>query len=162
MNSTIEQLANTLIKKNLHLLTAESCTGGLIAKVCTDSAGSSGWFDGGVVSYSNAMKVKLLNVPVESINQFGAVSEEVAEKMALGVNLITDNPKRYVSIAVTGIAGPGGATNDKPVGTVCFAWTHGPKVLAVETVHFIGGREEVRQQTMEHALMRLNNLLETV
>lgn len=162
MNSILEQLANNLIKKNLHLLTAESCTGGLIAKVCTDVAGSSGWFEGGLVTYSNAMKTKLLNVPVDLIERLGAVSEEVAEQMAIGANLIGDNPKRHVSLSVTGVAGPGGGTKNKPVGTVCFAWAHGPKVLATETVHFIGGRDEVRQQTMVHALQRLTALMEAI
>lgn len=162
MKTIVEQLANSLIKKDLHLLTAESCTGGLIAKVCTDAVGSSGWFDGAVVAYSNEMKIKLLNVWPELIEQYGAVSEEVVEQMVLGAELLAENDKKHVAIAVTGIAGPGGATKNKPVGTVCFAWAHGQKILAIETVHFIGGREEVREQTMEHALMRLDDLLVSI
>lgn len=159
MHTIIEQVANTLVKKNLHLISAESCTGGLIAKLCTDQAGSSQWFDGSVVCYSNEMKVKLLNVWPELIEQYGAVSEEVAEQMALGADLLEDNSKRHVTIAITGIAGPGGGSTEKPVGTVCFAWAHGQKILSVETAQFSGSRIEVREKTAEHALVRLIELL---
>ncbi len=101
------------------VVTAESCTGGMLASQLTDLAGSSQWFDRGFVTYSNAAKMEILSVPAQMLSQFGAVSCEVAHAMALGALAASHAD---LSIAITGIAGPDGGTSEKPVGTVCFAW----------------------------------------
>ena len=115
----VQQVAQALTAKGWMLATAESCTGGLIAASCTDLAGSSAWFDRGAVTYSNEAKADLLGVPPELIAQHGAVSEPVARAMAEG---ILQRSKAHIAVAVTGIAGPGGGSPDKPVGTVWLAW----------------------------------------
>jgi len=133
------------------LATAESCTGGLIAAACTDLAGSSLWFERGFVSYSNAAKTELLGVPTELIEQHGAVSEPVARAMATGA---LTHSHAQVALAVTGVAGPGGGSADKPVGTVWFGWAT-PAGLWSECQHFAGDRAAVRAATVHHALTRL-------
>ncbi len=130
------------------LATAESCTGGGVAAAATDVAGSSAWFDCGFVTYSNAAKSALLGVPVALIAEHGAVSEAVAGAMAQGA--LARSGAR-IAVATTGIAGPGGATPGKPVGTVWFAWASGERVRS-ERVAFDGGRAEVRAQAVAHAL----------
>ncbi len=139
------------------LATAESCTGGWIAKVCTDLAGSSVWFERGVVSYSNESKQELLGVPKGTIFRFGAVSEEVAAAMAAG---ILERSQADYGIAVSGIAGPGGGSPDKPVGTVCFGWALPDEVLETELHLFPGDRDAIRRATvvaaLEGLLRRLN------
>jgi nicotinamide-nucleotide amidase len=146
-----EQLADLLVNKKWFLATAESCTGGLIAAACTDLAGSSAWFERGFVTYSNAAKTELLGVDAALIAQHGAVSEPVARAMALGA--LAHSPAQ-VSVAVTGIAGPGGGSAAKPVGTVWFGWcVLGPGGTASTQVqHFAGDRAAVRQATVVHAL----------
>ena len=138
------------------LVTAESCTGGWIAKACTDVAGSSRWFQGGVVAYSNSVKVAFLDVPEGLLAQHGAVSEPVVRAMAAGVLARTGGT---VSIAVSGVAGPDGGTADKPVGTVWLAWAWREQggSLRSETRRelFPGGRDEVRRWTVRCALERL-------
>ncbi|MGL4184219.1 MAG: CinA family protein, partial [Thiotrichaceae bacterium] len=119
LNSLIQALANQLQARRLSLATAESCTGGLIAKLCTDLPGSSAWFDCGFISYSNASKRRLLGVAAETLSQYGAVSEAVVKQMASGALQQSD---AQVSVAISGIAGPGGGSAEKPVGMVCFAW----------------------------------------
>ena len=133
------------------LATAESCTGGLIAGACTDLAGSSDWFERGFVSYSNAAKTELLGVPAELIAQHGAVSEPVARAMAHGA---VAHARAQVALAVTGVAGPGGGSADKPVGTVWFGWQL-PGRTETECRHFDGDRAAVRAQTVAHALAGL-------
>ena len=133
------------------LATAESCTGGWIAKALTDVAGSSQWFDGGIVAYSNAAKTALLGVPGEVLAAHGAVSEEVVRAMAEGARRAF---AADLAIAVSGIAGPGGGTSDKPVGIVHFAWATASGVTAARRI-FAGGRESVRRQTVALALERL-------
>jgi len=127
---------------------AESCTGGWIAKCCTDRAGSSAWFERGFVTYSNAAKTDLLGVDAALLERAGAVSEAVARAMAAGA---LGRSAADVALAVTGIAGPDGGTPDKPVGTVWFAWAVGGPVAA-ECVRFEGGREAVRRQSVRYAL----------
>jgi nicotinamide-nucleotide amidase len=138
------------------LVAAESCTGGWIAKACTDVPGSSQWFRGGVVAYANALKVALLDVPEDVLAQHGAVSEPVVSAMAAGVLARTGGT---VAVAVSGVAGPDGGTVDKPVGTVwlAWAWRQGDGSLRTETrrEQFPGGRDEVRRWTVRHALERL-------
>jgi len=134
------------------LATAESCTGGWIAKLCTDLAGSSAWFERGVVSYSNEAKQELLGVPRGRIARFGAVSEEVAADMASGV---LANSRADYAISVTGIAGPDGGSPDKPVGTVCFGWALPGNIVETERHRFNGDRDAVRRATVATALIGL-------
>jgi nicotinamide-nucleotide amidase len=152
---SIGLLADLLIKKGLFLATAESCTGGLIAAACTDLAGSSAWFERGIVSYSNAAKTELLGVDAALIVKHGAVSEEVARAMVQGA--ITHS-KAQVSVAVTGVAGPAGGSKDKPVGTVWFGWSVGG-VVTTECKRFDGDRAAVRAATVRYAVQRLLQLL---
>ena len=133
------------------MATAESCTGGMIAARCTDLAGSSHWFERGLVTYSNAAKSELLGVPADLIQQHGAVSEPVARAMASGA---AHHAHVQVSVAVTGIAGPSGGSADKPVGTVWFAWCVGGQ-LSSECRVFDGDRAAVREATVGHALQGL-------
>jgi len=160
IETAIAELALLLIQKKSMLVTAESCTGGLLAKYCTDIAGSSAWFAGGVVVYSNHLKQKLLDVSHNSLKNFGAVSEAVAMEMATGVCQFEQKNKNYYAISTTGIAGPGGGTKDKPVGTVCFAWAESSttlpaRVIQVKTKQFQGNRADVRQQSVLFALQEL-------
>jgi len=147
----VEELAAALLARGWLLATAESCTGGLIAGACTDLAGSSHWFERGFVTYSNAAKTELLGVPAELIARHGAVSEPVARAMARGA---VAHARAQVAVAVTGVAGPGGGSADKPVGTVWFGW-HVPGRTETECRHFAGDRAAVRAQTVLHALRGL-------
>ncbi|GKT20890.1 CinA family protein [Acidovorax sp. SUPP3334] len=144
-------IAQTLVERGWMLATAESCTGGLIAGACTDLAGSSRWFERGFVTYSNAAKTELLGVPATLIEAHGAVSEPVARAMAEGA--VARSPAQ-VSVAVTGVAGPGGGSVDKPVGTVWFGWSV-EGVVHSEAMRFAGDRAAVRGATVKHALVRL-------
>ncbi len=155
LEPALRQLATTLKSRKLMLATAESCTGGMIAAACTDLAGSSEWFERGFVSYSNAAKTDLLGVPGMLILLHGAVSEPVARAMATGAVL---RSQAQVSVAVTGVAGPGGGTEAKPVGTVWFAWQV-DGALHSEVKHFKGDRATVRSETLRHAVLRLVELL---
>ena len=114
-----EQLGARLLERGEWLVTAESCTGGWVAQTVTAIAGSSGWFDRGFVTYSNAAKRDMLGVPETTLDRHGAVSEATARAMAIGA---LEHSRGDWSVAITGIAGPSGGTPDKPVGTVCFAW----------------------------------------
>lgn len=145
----ITQLADALQTKGWMLATAESCTGGWIAKVCTDMAGSSAWFERGFVTYSNAAKQDMLDVQAATLANNGAVSEAVTAEMAAGA---LSHSRAQVAVSVSGIAGPGGGTPAKPVGTVCFGWAMENSTTRTETCHFDGDREAVRQQSVEHAL----------
>jgi len=144
-------LAHALSTRGWMLATAESCTGGMIAAACTDLAGSSAWFERGFVSYSNEAKTELLGVPAELIAAHGAVSEPVARAMAQGA---LQHAQAQVSMAVTGIAGPGGGSADKPVGTVWLAWCVAGQ-LSSERCVFAGDRATVRAATVQHALQGL-------
>ena len=180
----VQALATQLLARGWMLATAESCTGGLIAAACTDLAGSSTWFERGFVTYSNAAKAQMLGVDTALIAQHGAVSEPVARAMAQGA---LQHAHAQVALAVTGVAGPGGGSADKPVGTVWFAWalpaqtsgaaapdtSSGPgadfagraksppqtPMLHSDVMHFAGDRAAVRQATLHHSLRRLLELL---
>jgi nicotinamide-nucleotide amidase len=145
----VQQVAQALSQRGWMLATAESCTGGLIAATCTDLAGSSAWFDRGVVSYSNEAKTELLGVPAALINQHGAVSEPVALAMAEG---ILQRSKAHIAVAVTGIAGPGGGTPDKPVGMVWLAWASRAGGASALKILVPGDRATVRKATCQQAL----------
>jgi nicotinamide-nucleotide amidase len=139
------------------LVTAESCTGGWIGKVLTDVPGSSGWYLGGVVAYSNELKMLLLDIHAGTLAQSGAVSEAVVCAMSQGAlrRLSGD-----IAVAVSGIAGPGGGTVDKPNGTVWFAWSVQGETSQTfsQCLVFSGNREQVRRQTVAHALQRIFDL----
>lgn len=141
-----------LRERGLHLAAAESCTGGLIAAACTSIAGSSDWFERGFVTYSNEAKTELLGVPAALIARHGAVSAEVARDMAEGA---LAHSQAELSVAVTGIAGPGGATPGKPVGTVWLALARRGEVAQATLLQLSGTRSEVREQTVDHALQAL-------
>ncbi|MCH8551601.1 MAG: CinA family protein [Natronospirillum sp.] len=143
-----EQLAEQLQARRLSLGTAESCTGGWIGKVCTELPGSSRWFLGGILSYSNAAKVRLLLVPEMTLVEQGAVSQMVAEAMAQGA---LEALGSQVAVAVTGIAGPEGGSADKPVGTVWLAWADHQRV-ASERFVFAGDRDQIRRQAVAKSL----------
>ena len=148
----IAEVAGHLLASGRQLVTAESCTGGWIAKACTDQPGSSQWFRGGVVVYTDELKVALLGVQPGTLAGHGAVSEATVREMACGAlgRLGGD-----VAVAVSGIAGPDGGTADKPVGTVWFAWAmRAPGGTDVRTaIHLLAGnREQVRQQAVVVAL----------
>lgn len=145
----VTQLAQALTGRGWMMTTAESCTGGLIAGACTELAGSSLWFDRGVVTYSNEAKVDLLGVPAELIAQHGAVSEPVAMAMAQGA---LAKSKAQIAVAVTGVAGPGGGSPDKPVGTVWIAWACHDGLVQAERHVFGGDRAAVRFATVRCAL----------
>jgi len=152
LEKRVANLATALAARGWSMAAAESCTGGWIAKVCTDRAGSSDWFERGVVSYSNRAKIDLLGVQRASLERDGAVSRQVALQMAAGMR---GRAGVEAALAVTGIAGPDGGTPDKPVGTVWFAWAVGAAVAEAEVVVFQGDREAVRRQTVAHALQGL-------
>jgi nicotinamide-nucleotide amidase len=151
------QLGEALAARRWTLATAESCTGGLIATVVTATAGSSGWFERGFVTYSNESKVESLGVSPATLARRGAVSEETAQEMAAGA---LAHSHADVAVAITGIAGPGGGSDDKPVGTVCLAWSERRGAQTVKTRHFRGGRESVRRQTVVAAIKKLIEIAE--
>lgn len=150
-SGAVTALAGALRQRGWRLATAESCTGGLIAAACTALAGSSDWFDRGFVSYSNAAKTELLGVDPALIQRVGAVSEEVARAMVAGT---LAGSQAELAVAVTGIAGPGGAVPGKPVGTVWLAWGTANEVQS-ERLQLGGDRDAVRDATVHTALLRL-------
>ncbi|NLD55209.1 MAG: CinA family protein [Burkholderiaceae bacterium] len=145
------------------IVTAESCTGGLIAQVLTETAGSSEWFDRGFVTYSNEAKVDLLGVSLATLRSEGAVSEAVAREMASGA---LKRSVARLALSVTGIAGPGGAVPGKPVGTVCFGWAlalpdQGGEALVTSATRLLAGdRASVRRAAAAHALTQASGLLQ--
>ncbi len=159
-DAQLEQLARhtggLLRDRGLSMAAAESCTGGWIAKVMTDIPGSSQWFERGFVTYSNQAKMDMLGVQADTLEHFGAVSEQVVREMAAGA---LAHSRAQVAVAVSGIAGPDGGSELKPVGTVWLAWADGKGVRA-ERRWFPGNREEVRRQTVIHALKGLGGGLE--
>jgi nicotinamide-nucleotide amidase len=149
------QLGAALRARGVMLATAESCTGGLIAAACTSVAGSSDWFERGFVTYSNAAKTEMLGVDAALIATHGAVSAEVARAMAEGA---LAHSHASLAVAVTGIAGPSGATPGKPVGTVWFALALRGARVEAELLQLAGERSAVREQTLAFALRRLLEL----
>lgn len=159
-DSTLRQLAETLGMRlrdaRERLVTAESCTGGWIAKAVTDIAGSSDWFDCGMAAYSYEAKQALLGVRPQTLEQHGAVSRETVVEMVSGALV---NSGASVAVAVTGIAGPGGGSPDKPVGTVWVGWKRRGGYARAEVFHFEGDRDAVRRQTVAAALQGLEALV---
>ena len=162
-HASAQVLASILIQRGWKIALAESCTGGLVCATLTELAGSSDWFERGYITYSNAAKTECLGVSAETIESFGAVSEPVAIGMAEGARL---NANANVAISITGIAGPTGGSPEKPVGTVCFAWTIKKNMAhdAIETTsmtqQFSGDRQMVRERACDYALSQLIELLQ--
>jgi nicotinamide-nucleotide amidase len=150
------QVAAVMQQHRLMLASAESCTGGWIAKVLTDLSGSSAWFETGVVSYSNEAKMSLLGVKRETLERTGAVSEATVLEMTSGA---LERLHADVAVAVTGIAGPTGGTPEKPVGTVWIGWQRRGGAARAQLFHFAGDREAVRRQTVAAALAGVLDLL---
>ncbi len=151
LSRAAKNLAEVLVDRGWTMATAESCTGGWIAKTCTDLAGSSRWFDRGFVSYSYSAKEEQLGVIRADLEVHGAVSEQIAAQMALGAR---SRSGADLTLAATGIAGPGGGLPGKPVGLVCFGWSIRGGILASDHQVFEGDREQVRRQTVLYALER--------
>ena len=156
--SLADRLGSSLRKARLRLVTAESCTGGWIAEAVTAVPGSSAWFDRGVVAYSNEAKQDMLGVAAPLIERHGAVSEPVAAAMARGVHAGHED---RAAVAVSGIAGPGGGSAAKPVGTVCIALAVAADPLRVATVHLAGDRSAIRRQAVCRAMSELIDALES-
>lgn len=156
MDVLAAQVGGLLKSHGLMLATAESCTGGGIAYAVTEVAGSSAWFERGFVTYSNLSKQEMLGVAEETLQRYGAVSEAVVREMAEGA---LRNSAAQVSLAVSGIAGPGGGTPDKPVGTVWFAWALRNGAVVTHTHRLDGNRAEVRIKAGRIALQGVVALL---
>jgi nicotinamide-nucleotide amidase len=150
--SLLQAAVHELKRQGLMLATAESCTGGWVAQAVTSVAGSSEWFERGFIVYTNLSKREMLGVSAQLLSQHGAVSEPVARAMAEGA---LSHSRAQVALAITGIAGPGGGTPEKPVGTVCFAWAGKERVTQSATCVYSGDREAVRRRSVETALRGL-------
>jgi len=150
LNRLAEQLARRMVAQHARLATAESCTGGWLAKTITDVPGSSQWFERGTVPYSNAAKSSDLHVSEHTLERYGAVSEAVAREMATGA--LQASGVADIAIAITGIAGPDGGSAEKPVGTVWFAIAQRNGNVEARLQRFSGNRESVRRDSVKYAL----------
>jgi len=150
-----KQVIETMTARELKLAVVESCTGGQLAAHLTAIPGASAVFEGGLIPYSNAAKAQLLSVDWSTLDQYGAVSEECARELVDNGEVAL---RADYTIAITGIAGPDGGTEDKPVGTVYIAWS-GPGDVVIERCNFDGSRAEVQRQSVERALVKLLDLL---
>jgi len=156
LRALAESVGEMLRERRQALATGESCTGGWIAKLLTDIAGSSGWFEGAAVTYSNDTKQALLGVAPGTLRRHGAVSRQTAVEMVSGAVTAFD---ASVAVAVTGIAGPGGGTRDKPVGTVWIAWQRRGGEARAEEFHFKGDRDAIRRRAVAAALRGIEKIL---
>ena len=143
-----KRIGKILTERGLRIAVAESCTGGLIGNLITNVPGSSLYFSGGVIVYSNESKIKLLRIPMETIEKFGAVSGQTVRQMAQGVSRLFDSE---IGLAVTGIAGPGGGTPEKPVGTVFIGLSACKEIFSGKHL-FHGDRKRIKSQTAKTAL----------
>ena len=151
-----QQVGAALRARGWMLATAESCTGGWVGEVVTSVSGSSHWYDRGFITYTNEAKQEMLGVSAQTLAEFGAVSEQTVREMAAGT---LKHSRADITLAISGIAGPGGATPGKPVGTVCMAWAMRDGGHST-TFHFQGDRAEVRRQAVATALRGVLGLLE--
>ena len=151
-----QELGTALKVQGFVLALAESCTGGMVSQAVTSIAGSSAWFDRGFVTYSNAAKIDMLGVSVQTLEKFGAVSEQTAAEMALGCLKASalKYSQAHLAGSITGIAGPDGGTADKPVGTVCFGIAQANQCIT-STQHFTGNRQAIRQQAAAFLMQQL-------
>ncbi|WP_166264535.1 nicotinamide-nucleotide amidase [Marinobacter caseinilyticus] len=152
-----EALAELLLKRRLMITTAESCTGGWVAKVLTDRAGSSEYVHSGLVTYSNEAKQQLLGVTEPTLTEYGAVSEPVVREMVAGAVAVTGAD---IAVAISGVAGPGGGSEDKPVGTVWMAWGQSAADTEAVLMTFEGDRDAVRRQAVWFSLQGLRAFLD--
>lgn len=144
-----ETVGVELLRRQWLLATAESCTGGWVAKVVTQVSGSSQWFDRGFVTYSNLAKQEMLGVSAQTLEQHGAVSEATVREMAAGA---LQHSHAHIALAISGVAGPTGGTPEKPVGMVCFAWAIRDGAVSAVTRHFDGNRDSIRRQSVQFVL----------
>lgn len=151
-----QQLAEELQAQHKTVVTAESCTGGGIAHAFTELSGSSAWFERGYVTYSNEAKMQDISVPASTIEQYGAVSEQTVEAMVAGA---LNKSRADVAVAVSGVAGPSGGSEDKPVGTVWFAWGDAEQIQSKKCL-FDGNRQYVREQAVAFAIQHLLDWLQ--
>ena len=158
VNALLTRVASELNARGWRMATAESCTGGWIAKCCTDMAGSSDWFDRAYITYSYRAKEQMLGVSHQDLVKHGAVSEEIARQMALGAK---EHSNVALTVSATGIAGPGGGMPGKPVGLVHFGWCIDDNTVSCDAAVFEGDRNSVRQQTVLHALQGILLRLDT-
>lgn len=154
-SNKLQNIAKKFIDQNFLLSVAESCTGGLLAKKITDESGSSAWFDCGFITYSNESKITMLGVNKEAIKKFGAVSLEIAQEMAIGVQ---KNSRAIFSISITGVAGPNGGSPEKPVGTVYICFAFKGSVLKDYKLQLSGERSSIREQTVCFIIEELDKL----
>ena len=150
------ELGEKLRARGWMLATAESCTGGWIGEVLTAIPGSSAFYERGFITYANAAKIELLGVPPETLDAYGAVSEETARAMAQGA---LDRSPVHAALSVSGIAGPGGGTREKPVGMVCYGWALNDGTLMSSTCRLDGNREEIRSRAVAAALRGMIELI---
>ena len=150
------ELGGKLAARGWMLATAESCTGGWVSMLLTSLPGSSAWFERGYVTYSNASKVELLGVPSTLLDAVGAVAEDTAQAMAQGA---LRHSHAQAALAITGIAGPGGGTREKPVGLVCYGWALADGTTLTSTCRLDGDREEIRSRAVAAALRGMIELL---
>lgn len=139
------------------LVTAESCTGGWVGQAVTTVPGSSAWYERGYITYSNTAKCEMLGVQQATLDQYGAVSPQTAQEMAIGA---LNRSHAHISVSITGIAGPDGGTSEKPIGMVCFAWATQENLVQQETHYFTGDREAVRRQAVATALQGILRILD--
>lgn len=151
-----EKLGQELFQQGLMLVTAESCTGGGVGQAITEISGSSGWYDRGYITYSHQAKQEMLGVGETTLDQHGTVSEQTAKEMLIGA---LNRSHAQIGVSITGIAGPGGGTAQKPVGMVCFAWGKKDDLMYSETHYFDGGRAAIRQQSIAVALQGIIDLI---
>ncbi len=156
MTDILEKVSTKLHENNLSLVSVESCTGGWLAKKITDLAGSSNIFDRGYVTYSNQSKQDMVGVKLETLEAYGAVSEQVVKEMAEGA---LEHSQADIAVSISGVAGPGGGTEDKPVGMVCFGWAKKGETSVVKTTFFDGDRDAVRMQAVDFALSGVIKLI---
>jgi nicotinamide-nucleotide amidase len=156
MTTLIQKVSENLHKNKMRVATAESCTGGWLAKQITDLAGSSAIFDRGFVTYSNQSKIDMLSVKPATLDKHGAVSEAVVIEMAQGA---LTHSQADIAVSISGIAGPDGGSAEKPVGTVCFGWQQTGKKVIVKTHIFEGGRDSIRAQAVDYALNGIDEII---
>ena len=157
LSAYAQQVGVLLTSKHLRLVTAESCTGGWIGQSITAIAGSSGWYECGFITYSNQAKHRMLGVQATTLLKYGAVSEQTAREMVSGALKMST---AQVAVSITGIAGPGGGSKEKPVGMVCLAWELKQSTIHSTTHFFSGDREAIRRQAVAIALRGTIELLE--
>ncbi|MBR7889076.1 CinA family protein [Marinomonas sp. A79] len=157
MTQIAEQVGEQLQAKGLMLVTAESCTGGLIGAVCTEVSGSSSWFFGGVISYANQAKIQGLSVRLETLEAFGAVSEQTVTEMCAGALALGGD----IAVAVSGVAGPNGGSVEKPVGCVYIGWQQRGCDAKTMRFQFLGDRQSVREATVLAALNGVQKMLKS-